>query len=76
MSATECRQAPQFKLDIPISVGDSRTQSYVRELEDGSIEKISCSNPDFDNKIVVPIDTPMKIQEAADELISKCAAWK
>ena len=77
LGVSECQtEAPKLNWNPKIYVGDSQTESYVRQDESGQIEQITCSNIDFDSRIVLSNKEILAAQKAYNEIISKCAAWK
>lgn len=56
-------------------MGDSRTESYVRQDGD-RIEQVYCSSPDFDTMIVMKNDEIRKAKKAYYEVINQCEKWR
>lgn len=74
MSATKCASdpnAPEFKWNPKIYVGDSRSQSIVRKNQ-----QIKCSDPEFDEMVAVHKSEIRKAKEAAFDVINQCESWK
>ena len=77
INASSCQggDAPAFEYNPKIYAGDSRTRSYVRE-KDGKIEQHYCSDPDFDNRVVMSASAPSEAYKAYLKVINQCEKWK